>query len=164
MKGNYLCAVLTVLLLFMSAPGIADSGSSDNKAEFTKHFNESLFRIADKGEVSIEILLDDKEYKIGKNVIGIVIHDKHDKDVEGAKPEATVETSEGSKEQLTVKDKGDGLYTAKGLDIQRSGRWELRIKVKQKKIEDSAVFVFPDVTKERMPTGKYDTNSAAKTK
>lgn len=165
MKGNCSYALSAVLLLFISANVCAVSESrTDKKAEFTKHFNESLFRIADKGEMSIEVMLDEKEYKIGSNVIGIVIHDKYDKDVEGAKLDVTVETAEGSKEQLTVKDKGDGLYTAKGLDIQRSGRWELRIKVKQKNIEDGAVFVFPDVTKEHMPAGKYDIESAVKIK
>jgi hypothetical protein len=165
MRRYLLCALLTTSLLLFFASVNAGSGRHDNeKIKFTKHFNESLFRIADKGEVSIEILPDEKEYKIGRNVIGIVIHDKYDKDVEGAKLEVIVEASEGSKEQSTVKDKGDGLYTAMGLDIQRSGRWALRINVKHKNIEDSAVFVFPDVTKEHIPAGKYDKDSAVNIK
>jgi len=154
---NIVSALMTFSLqLFCFSISAYPDSSDSKKAKFTKHFNESLFRVADKGEVSIEILPDEKEYKIGKNVIGIVIHDKHDEDVEGAKLEVTVGASEGSSQQITVKEKGDGLYTAAGIDLKRDGRWELRIKVKKKNIEDSAVFVFPDVTKERMPAGKYD--------
>lgn len=157
MKINILCKLLTVSLLLFCVTDNANSDSRDNKkAKFTKHYNETLFRVADKGDVSIEILLDEKEYKIGKNVIGIVIHDKHDEDLEGAKIEVTVSASEGGSQQMTVKEKGDGLYTAAGVDLKRDGRWELRIKVKKKNIEDSAVFVFPDVTKVSMPVGKYD--------
>lgn len=54
------------------------------KAKFTKYFNKSLFRITEKGEFSTEILLDEKDYKIGKDVIGIVVHDRNDGDVENA--------------------------------------------------------------------------------
>jgi hypothetical protein len=54
------------------------------KANFTKHFNESLFRITEKEEFSVEVLLDDKEYNIGKGVLGIVVHDKNDNDVKFA--------------------------------------------------------------------------------
>lgn len=126
------------------------------KIQFTKHFHESLFLITEKGEFSIEILLDEKEYKIGKNVIGIVIHDKHDEDVEGAAINVNVRTTEGNIESATVKEKGGGLYTIAGVNLQRDGQWELVIKIKKKKIEDSAVFLFPDVLKDRRPVGKYE--------
>lgn len=126
------------------------------KIQFTKHFHESLFQITEKGEFSIEILLDEKEYKIGKNVLGVVIHDKHDEDVEGAEINVNVRTTEGNIESATVQEKGGGLYTIAGVNLQRDGRWELVIKVKKKKIEDSAVFLFPDVLRERKSVGRYE--------
>ncbi len=126
------------------------------KIQFTKHFHESLFQVTDKGEFSIEILLDEKEYKIGKNVLGIVIHDKHDEDVEGAENEADVRTIDGNIEPATVKEKGGGLYTLSGVNPQRESRWELVIKVKKKNIEDSTVFLFPEVLRDRRPAGKYE--------
>lgn len=131
--------------------------NAEGKTKFTKHFNESLFNITEKGEFSIEILLDEKEYKIGKNVIGIVIHNKHDEDVEGA--DIQIALTNGKGQNITgspaIKEKGEGLYIVANLDLKREGRLELKIKVKNKNIADSAVFVFPDVTKEKLPAGKY---------
>lgn len=125
------------------------------KAQFTKHYHESLFKIADKGEFGIEILLNEKEHKIGENVIGIVIHDKNDEDVGGAKITVNILAAGKSIESAAIIDKGDGLYIIEGVNPQRDGRWELLIKVKKKSIEDRAVFIFPDVLRDSMPAGKY---------
>lgn len=155
-------AVIFVLIVGFSlmTPYAVSSHEKEHekgKIQFTKHFYESLFLITEKGEFSIEILLDEKEYKIGKNVIGIVIHDKHDEDVEGAVINVMVRVAGESVEQPAVdQDKGGGLYTITGVDPQKDGQWKLVIKVKKKKIEDSAVFLFPDVLKDRRPVGKYE--------
>lgn len=151
MKAIFLAILMGLCLLTASV------ANAEGKTKFTKHFNESLFNITEKGEFSIEILLDEKEYKIGKNVIGIVIHNKHNEDVEGADIQITLTNEQG--QNITgspvVKEKGEGLYTVANLNIQREGRLELKIRVKKKDIIDSAGFVFPDVTKERFPAGKY---------
>ncbi|HXX53051.1 MAG TPA: hypothetical protein VEI28_00625, partial [Thermodesulfovibrionales bacterium] len=48
---------------------------SGEKRLFTKHFENTIFDITEHAEYSVEVLLDDKEYKkLGKNVIGVVIH------------------------------------------------------------------------------------------
>lgn len=156
------------LCLLVSCPAYAahthDSDSDQKTTKFTKHFNESLFTITEKGEFSIEILMDEKEYKIGKDVIGIVIHNARDEDVEGADLAVTARTPDGQaiSGSPVVKEKGDGLYTVSNLDLKREGRWELRVAVKKKSIEDSALFVFPDVTKEHIPAGKYDARGSGK--
>lgn len=151
MKAISLVILMGLCLLTTSV------ANGEGKTKFTKHFNESLFNITEKGEFSIEILLDEKEYKIGKNVIGIVIHNKHDEDVEGADIKITLLGEKGR--DITgspaIKEKGEGLYTVANLDLKREGRQELKIKVKNKNITDGAVFVFPDVAKEKLPTGKY---------
>lgn len=87
-----------------------EKGHEIGKTQFTKHFHESLFQVTGKGEFSVEVLLDEKEYKIGKNVLGLVIHDKHDEDVEGADINVMVMVAGESAEQpAVVEEKGGGL-------------------------------------------------------
>jgi len=131
------------------------------KASFTKHFNGSLFMITEKGEFSIEVLLDEKEYKIGKDVIGIVVHDKNDGDVENADIKISYKDM---KETPVIREKGAGLYVVSNLDIKTEGRWELNITVKKKKKEDAAAFIFPASLNKLLPAGKYDSDAAVKTK
>lgn len=148
---------IAVLVLFGTASSaLPHSGRSEGDAKFTKHFNATLFAISEKGQVSIEVLLDEKEHKIGKDVIGIVIHDSHDADVEDAKLIVTVT---GIAEPLKIKEKGDGLYLAPSVSLPKEGTWKLSISVKKKKIEDAAIFAFPEVLKSRMPAAKYDAES-----
>jgi len=147
-------AVMTVVLFFCGVAAVsAHSGSHEGGAKFTKHFNETLFSIAEKGQVTMEVLLNEKEYKIGKDVVGIVVHDSHDEDVEEA---ALAVTVTGVTEPLKVKEKGGGLYLVPNTGFPKDGKWELKIAVKKKKVDDSAVFVFPDVLNTKMPAGKYD--------
>ncbi|MDP2156806.1 MAG: hypothetical protein Q8K68_03750, partial [Nitrospirota bacterium] len=97
-----------------------------------------------------------KEYKIGKDVIGIVIHDSRDEDVEDAKVIVTVT---GIAEPLKVKEKGGGLYLAPSVSLPKEGAWKLSISVKKKKIEDEAIFAFPAALNSKVPAGRYDTES-----
>lgn len=63
----------------------------------------------------------------GDAVVGLIVHDDNDSDVEGA----TI-TIVGSPNQEAavmppvVREKGDGLYTVANLNLQREGSWELR--------------------------------------
>ncbi|HET6514664.1 MAG TPA: hypothetical protein VFG09_05840 [Thermodesulfovibrionales bacterium] len=157
-RSALLAAVLCLFTVSVaSATHTGDGGSDGKKARFTKHFNETLFQISEKGEFSVEVLLDDKEYpKLGKNVIGIVIHNKHDQDVEGADITLSL-LSDG--QDVTgspfVKEKGDGLYTVADLDLSKERKGELRVKIRQKEVQDTAVFVLPSALKERFPAGRY---------
>src|SRR6266498_2270080 len=116
MKNILLVAIGFILLL----GGVFEKVYSQEatKPKFTKHFNESLFEITGKGEFSIEILLDEKEYKIGKNVIGLVIHNRRDEDVEGAGILIMLTDEKGRNigGSPVVTEKGSGLYTVAGLD------------------------------------------------
>jgi len=144
---------ISALALVIAPLGVsAHSDSHEASAAFTKHFHETLFSIGGKGQVSIEVLLDEREYKIGKDVIGIVVHDSHDEDVEGADLAVTVTGPAGP---LKVKEKGGGLYLAPAAGLPTEGTWELVIAVKKKDIDDRAVFIFPDVLNKKMPAGKY---------
>ena len=160
MKAFVLCGMIGVALafsLFVTGPAGAHEDHGGKKL-FTKHFDGTLFDITGRASYSVEVLLDEKEYKIGKDVIGIVVHDAHDEDVKGAELMIVHrDLSSGKKAPgtLTVVDKGNGLYTVSGLNLQRDGRWELAITVKKDGIEDRAKFVLPDALKDRVPKGRY---------
>ena len=151
----YVAGMLIVPLAFFMQVSAAHAKNPTGEATvFTKHFSETLFSVGGKGQVSIEVLLDEKEYKIGKDVIGIVVHDSHDEDVEDAE---LLVTATGLAEPLKVKEKGGGLYLVPAAVLPKDGKWELRIAVKKRKIDDGTIFVFPNVMKERLAPGKYDT-------
>jgi hypothetical protein len=149
-----------VLFLLAGYPSSAtDKGmSAREKPLFTKHFQNSLFDVTEHAVYSMEILLDDQEYKIGKNVIGIVIHNARDEDVPGAQVTFLFKDLIADKNSLVtpiVTDKGNGLYIVSGLDLQKEGKWELTITVKKDRIEDIVKFVLPDALKSRVPKGRY---------
>jgi hypothetical protein len=151
----------SLMVLVCAALAYGHSGKHEGGAKFTKHFSDTLFAVSDKGQVSIEVLLDEKEHKIGKDMIGIVIHDSHDEDVEDAKLIVTVT---GISEPLKVKEKGGGLYLAPSVSLPKEGTWSLGISVKKKKIEDGAIFNFPEVLNSKLPAGKYDAESLKEAK
>ncbi len=151
--------VALVFLFFMIGPAgaHAESGVADKKI-FTKHFQETLFDVSEHAFFSVEVLLDDKEYKIGKHTLGIVVHDARDDDVKGAEVAVAyknLSTGENAPGTLTIADQGNGLYIVSGLDLQEDGRWELAISVRKGGLEDRVKFVLPDALKERVPKGRY---------
>ncbi len=155
MKKATIVVLITLIISAVICFGYIAYASDNPK--FTKHFNESLFNITDKGLFSVEILLDDREYpKLGKDVIGIVIHNQYDKDVEGAaiKITATPEGQAGAVAPV-IKERGDGLYTVSNLNLNKGGKWKLRIDVRKGGFEDGASFIFPDVLHTPLHKGKY---------
>ena len=148
---------LVILGFCLITATLSHAESRESKrVSLTKHFNESLFKVTEKGSFSVEILMDDKEYRIGKDVIGVVIHDARDKDVEGAEIGITLRDDQGQPIATApvVKEKGDGLYTVANVDLRREGKWELVITVRKRNSEDSARFVFPEVLERKTPAGK----------
>ncbi len=161
MKANLLRmigAVVVLSILGMVPTGADEIHGPGGKTLFTKHFEESLFDITKNASYSIEILLDDKEYDIGKDVTGIVLHNDRDVDVTGATFTLVMKNLDSGKPASgtpTVTEKGGGLYIAKGLDLEQKGRWELTVTAGKNGIEDHAIFLFPDVLKKRYKKGKY---------
>ena len=151
--------VLLVWSLIDAAPlGAYEDQVPGGKKTFTKHFQETLFDITEHAAFSVEILLDDKEYKIGKGVVGIVIHDDKDSDVKGAGitiAHKNLDTGESLPETISITDKDNGLYIVSGLNLEREGRWELGITVMKGNVVDNVKFILPDALKKRYPKGKY---------
>jgi hypothetical protein len=151
-------AALIVSLLAIVAEGTHTGTEAGRKKIFTKHFQATLFDITEHASYSTEILLDDTEYKIGKDVIGVVIHDEDDKDVAGADLAIilkNLETGDPATGTVTVTDRGNGLYIVSGLDLQREGRWELGITVKKGDVQDQVRLILPDAMKKLYPKGRY---------
>jgi len=160
--GSYIIAGMVLILIMLSgnrSTAAHEGGSAgEEKIVFTKHFQNSIFDVTKRAAYSVEILLDDKEYNIGKNVVGIVIHNAHDKDVIGAKVAFVLRViPSGTKSVVTpvIADKRNGLYIISGLDLQKEGRRELTMMVKKGSVEDTVKFVFPDALKARVPKGRY---------
>ncbi len=140
---------IAIIFILLISPSIVFTHEKEEhgggKARFTKHFKESLFKITQKGLFSVEILIDENEYKIGKDVIGIIIHDANDADVENAEILITPLRLERKDAQLPIiKEKGGGLYIVSNLDLKSGDIRRLTIRVKKKKTEDSVIFVFPE--------------------
>jgi hypothetical protein len=147
MKAHLLrmTAALAVWSMIIVVPAAAHEGhDAGEKKLFTKHFNESLFDITKNASYSIEILLDDKEYDIGKGVTGIILHNDKDADVTGATVTVmmkNLDSGEPASGTPTVAEKGGGLYLV--VTASKDGH------------EDRAVFILPDVLKKRYKKGRY---------
>lgn len=151
-------AVLVAGLLAAPAANAHEGHGAGGKKIFTKHFQETLFDITPHAAFSVEVILNNDEYKIGQNVIGIVVHNAEDEDVTGAKIAVglkNIETGAMVGGPVSVTDKHNGLYIVSGLDLKREGRWELSVTVKKGDKEDGVKFVLPDALKKPYPKGRY---------
>ncbi|MBF0558309.1 MAG: hypothetical protein HQL08_05975 [Nitrospirae bacterium] len=154
-------SVIIIIGFFLITAGAAyaheDHGANVKKT-FSKHFQQTLFDITEHAAFSVEVLLDDKESKIGKDVVGIVIHDDSDSDVKGATIRIALkdlETGDIATGPLVITDKNNGLYIVSGLNWPRERRWELDVTVKKGEVEDGVKFILPDALKTLYPKGRY---------
>lgn len=155
-EHNYLLlfAVLISLAVFYDS-GAHEIHASEGKKLFTKHFDRTLFEITTQGRFSIEILLDDSEYPIGKNVIGVVIHNDRDEDVAGADIRFTLRNDQQSIPEPAIVDKNNGLYIVSGLDLRKDHPFSLLLSVTKNDVHDTAQFIFPECLNNLNPKGKY---------
>jgi hypothetical protein len=135
-------------MLFFPSLGFALHTEQPSSGSYTKHYEQSLFKVTEKGLFSVEMVIKEKELKVGVNTLDIIVHDKNDKDVVGA--DITVvpwmpEMGHGVFEKPVVREMGGGLYSVENIILIMGGRWELRIKVGKGAVEDTVTFDFPDV-------------------
>jgi nitrogen fixation protein FixH len=153
------CACIAALAVIAAVPAAArEGGGFAKKSIFTKHFNKTLFDITENAAYSVEVLLDDSEYAIGKDHVGIVVHDASDRDVKGADLAISLKdlaTGENAAKAVKVQDKNNGLYIVSGLALAKEGRWELAVTVKKGSVSGGVKFILPDALKERVPKGRY---------
>lgn len=135
---------------------VADTSSLDRFTRidvvtggFTKHFKESVLRVSDRGLYSAELLFGGGGPKVGANNLFLIVHDEHDRDVEGAsvRIDSKYLGSEPVAEagQPLVKEKYGGLYRIEGLSLGKSGHWVLSVIIGKAGVEDSVAFDLPEV-------------------
>jgi hypothetical protein len=150
---------ILIFCMLFTVPAFAhDNHGPHEKKIFTKHFDRTLFNITEHAAFSVEILLDDSEYPIGKGVVGIVLHNAKDSDVKGARITLALknmETGQSVPGAPTITDKGNGLYIVSGLNLRRQGRWELAVTVSKDNVEDSVRFDLPAALMKLYPKGRY---------
>lgn len=161
---NYL--ILFIQIVFWLFAGIESDlpAASDNvragDVKFTKHFNDSIFKVTEKGYFSVEILTGQKELKmLGMNSTGIIIHDNEDEDVEDAEilVESRILTSgRENTQKMPVTEKGAGLYVLDSAVTETGGLLELKVTLRKDGRDDMAVFAFPDSLRQSLKAGKYD--------
>jgi len=141
-------AIVLLFVLLFPGLGLAHHTDPPTAGSYTKHYEQSLFKVTEKGLFSVEMIIKEKELKVGVNTLDIIVHDKNDKDVAGAIVTVTPwmpEMGHGVFEKPTVMERGGGLYSIENIILIMGGRWELRIKITKGDIEDTVTFDFPDV-------------------
>jgi hypothetical protein len=141
-------AVVIIVLLLLPYTAFGAETIQSSSGPHTKHYEQSLFKMTEKDMFSAEMVLKDKDLKVGVNTIDLIVHDKNDKDVVGATVTVAPwmpEMGHGVFEKPVVIERGGGLYSVENIILIMGGRWELRIKVKKDNAEDSVTFEFPDV-------------------
>lgn len=121
---------------------------------FTKHFTESLFDTTEKRLFSVELLLWDGNLSTGENRVYLIVHNNEDKDVAGADIAVVAKNKgTGSTVKAAILDNGDGLYSIKGLTLDRPGDWEISVTVTKDGRSDRTLFSFPHVLMKRSGGG-----------
>lgn len=146
MSMNRVLLLLFPAFFFALSPlfGMDDTAN----AGITKHYDESIFKKTEKGFFGVEVMINQKDLKMGVNTIDVIVHDKNDRDVPGAEIEVTPwmpEMGHGATEKSVVTERGGGLYSVGNIIFVMTGHWELRVTVRKGEVEDHAVFDFPHV-------------------
>jgi hypothetical protein len=141
-------AFFLALVLFYPFGAYALHADLQSHGSQTKHYEESLFKVTEKGLFSVEMIIKGKELKTGVNTLDVIVHDKDDKDVVGAEVSVSPwmpDMGHGVFEKPVITERGGGLYSAGNVILIMGGHWELRVQVKKDGLEDKATFDFPDV-------------------
>jgi hypothetical protein len=109
---------------------------------------DRLIKKTDNGIYNVEMIVEGKELKLGKNTIDILIRDLNGKGIEGL--EITVQPwmpdmGHGIDIEPVINEKGGGIYTLDNVHISMSGHWELKLDFKRRDMKDRVVFDFPHV-------------------
>jgi hypothetical protein len=160
-----LMRMVLALACILSMAGVAFAAKEHGA---TKHYEDSILKMTDKGTFSVEMLLHGHALTMGLNEFDIIIHDAKDRDVPGARLTITPwmpGMGHGVLEKPEVTDRGGGLYNVKNVMISMGGHWEVRVRVEAGGETDSAVFNFPDIQAggKKMPVGSAETSGTKKT-
>ena len=146
-------AMLILMILgLVSWTGCASTQTANNNggmhAPMTQHYEDSIFKVTENGEFSVEVLFPDKKVEMGVNNVDLIIHNKNDMDVTGARITVTPwmpSMGHGVMEKPVVNEKGGGLYNVKNVIFSMTGDWELRLVIASGSNTDSVKIPMPPV-------------------
>ena len=146
-------AMLSLMILgLVSWTGCATTQTAPDDggmhAPMTKHYGDTLFKVTESGEYSIELLLPDQKVEMGVNKVDIIIHDKKDRDVAGADITVTPwmpSMDHGVMEKPVVNEKGGGLYSATNVVFSMTGDWELRLRITKGSTTETVTIPLPPI-------------------
>jgi hypothetical protein len=123
-------------------------GEGEAHAPMTKHYGDTLFKVTDDGEYSVEVLLPDQKVEMGVNKVDIIIHDRNDRDVAGADITVTPwmpSMDHGVMEKPVINEKGGGLYSVTNVVFSMTGEWELRLRISVGSTTDTVAIALPPI-------------------
>jgi len=146
-------AMLSVLILgLVSWMGCATTQTVHDDGEMhapmTQHYEGSIFKVTENGEFSVEVLFPDKNVEMGVNKVDLIIHNKNDKDVTGARITVAPwmpSMGHGVMEKPVVNEKGGGLYNLTNVVFSMTGDWELRLEIASGSTTDNVDIPLPPV-------------------
>jgi hypothetical protein len=144
-----LLIVSAVLLTFVGCAQTQETPMvHEHTPEVAKHYDQSIAKWTDNGLFTIEMVIPEKELRMGVNSLELIVHDKQNKDIPGAEITITPwmpTMGHGVMEKPVVMERGGGLYSVSNVVFSMTGHWQLQITVAQDGVQDMAVFDFPEV-------------------
>ena len=140
--------ILGLIMLAGYATSETAHGEGEAHAPMTKHYGDTLFKVTDNGEYSVEVLLPDQKVEMGVNKVDIIIHDRNDRDVAGADITVTPwmpSMDHGVMEKPVINEKGGGLYSVTNVVFSMTGEWELRLRISVGSTTDTVAIALPPI-------------------
>ncbi len=140
--------ILGLIMLAGHATSETAHGEGEAHAPMTKHYGDTLFKVTDNGEYSVEVLLPDQKVEMGVNKVDIIIHDRNDRDVAGADITVTPwmpSMDHGVMEKPVINEKGGGLYSVTNVVFSMTGEWELRLRISVGSTTDTVAIALPPI-------------------
>jgi hypothetical protein len=141
---------IMVLSMLIILTGCATAGEETHKQgeHHKRHYEKSLYKVAEAGNYSVEMMIKDNMFNVGVNAADIIIHDKNDNEVVGANITFTPwmpEMGHGVFTAPGITERGGGLYRIEDVTLVMGGFWEMKIEIEKDNVKDMVVFEFKDV-------------------
>ena len=152
-------AVMVLSLIFILAGCTTAVKETTKHDEHKRHYEKSLYKVTEAENYSVEMMVEDKMFKVGVNAADVIIHDRNDREVVGAEITITPwmpEMGHGVFTPPSITERGGGLYRVEDVTLVMGGHWEMRIEISKDMIKDIVVFDFPDVKAETGHTHQHD--------
>ena len=145
-----LLGIMILGLLSWTGCATTDVAHDDGMAHapMTQHYEDSVFKVTENGEFSVEVLFPDKDLEMGVNSVDLIIHNKKDMDVAGATISVAPwmpSMGHGVMEKPVVNEKGGGLYNLSNVVFSMTGDWELRVDITSGTTTDSVKIPLPPI-------------------